>query len=240
MGLGVLLLGVGSIVAGLFEVGAALPEVGVGAFLVLLSVSLVLGTAGRRAGIASARQAVRPGPARRSAGLSGENAARNPRRTAATAAALTIGVTLVTLIAVLANSIRASVDEQIGAYNADFIVNSNSLQPRERHPRPDVQEEIADLPDVAAASPVRFGLIRLLDEVSQAQPSRARRPASSLGSAATRPPSGPTSSSSGSIRRRSSTSSRRGEHRGIDRRPHRRHLRRAPGEVRRGARPRRR
>ena len=186
LGTGLLVLGVGLIVLGLADIGQALPEVGGGAFLVLLTVSIVLApliVAPASRLIALPFRAFGATIGR----LSGENAARNPKRTAATAAALTIGVTLVTLIAVLANSIRASVNEQIGAYNADFIVNSNALNPGIGIP-PDVQDQISDLPDVKAASPVRFGLIRLLDEVSQENPSSSSSTDTVLGSGDTSPP----------------------------------------------------
>ena len=55
--------------------------------------------------------------------LAGENARRNPRRTALTAAALMIGLALVTMVAVLTDSLRVSTNDAIeGAFRADFIV----------------------------------------------------------------------------------------------------------------------
>ena len=45
--------------------------------------------------------------------LAGENARRNPRRTALTAAALMIGLALVTCVAVLTNSVRVSTNNAI-------------------------------------------------------------------------------------------------------------------------------
>ena len=66
-------------------------------------------------------------PVQRVRGVSGllarENARRNPRRTALTAAALMIGLALVTSVAVLTASFRASSDAAIaGALKGDFIV----------------------------------------------------------------------------------------------------------------------
>ena len=59
--------------------------------------------------------------------LAQENAIRAPRRTSATAAALMIGVTLVTLAAVMAASIRGAIDEIIGTgIEADVIIRSAS------------------------------------------------------------------------------------------------------------------
>lgn len=66
-------------------------------------------------------------PVRRARGaaglLAGENARRNPRRTALTSAALMIGLALVTSVAVLTASFRASADAAIsGALQGDYIV----------------------------------------------------------------------------------------------------------------------
>ena len=98
-----------------------------------------------------------------SARLAGENAARNPKRTASTAAALTIGVTLVTLIAVIASSIKASTDKMIDqSVTADYVVATVSLTSFGAIP-PDLTEKISALDDVAVASPLRFGFMRLLD-----------------------------------------------------------------------------
>ncbi len=59
--------------------------------------------------------------------LAQENAIRSPRRTSATAAALMIGVTLVTLASVMAASIRGTIDEIIGSgIEADVIIRSTS------------------------------------------------------------------------------------------------------------------
>jgi putative ABC transport system permease protein len=64
-------------------------------------------------------------PDRIAARTGGENARRNPGRTAATAAALMIGIALVAFIATLANGLRVSnreaIEEQI---KADFVVTS--------------------------------------------------------------------------------------------------------------------
>ena len=59
--------------------------------------------------------------------LAGQNALRNPRRTAATASALMIGMTLVTTMAVLGASARASVDKAIEEQFAGDLVISNAF-----------------------------------------------------------------------------------------------------------------
>ncbi len=74
--------------------------------------------------------------------LAGENARRNPRRTALTAAALMIGLALVTCVAVLTDSVRVSTNDAIeGAFHADFIVfaegpafNTDAAQALRRNP----------------------------------------------------------------------------------------------------------
>ena len=54
-----------------------------------------------------------------------QNARRNPRRTGATASALMIGVSLVTLMAVLGASAKASIDKALAEdVVADYIVSS--------------------------------------------------------------------------------------------------------------------
>ena len=57
--------------------------------------------------------------------LARENAARNPRRTASTAAALMIGVALVGFITIFASSIKASFSASIDkAFRADYVVRT--------------------------------------------------------------------------------------------------------------------
>ena len=54
-----------------------------------------------------------------------QNAQRNPRRTAATASALMIGVTLVSMMAVFGASAKASIDKAVEAeFVADYVVSS--------------------------------------------------------------------------------------------------------------------
>ena len=67
-------------------------------------------------------------PARRAAGVAGEladaNSVRNPGRTAATAAALMVGLTLVTVVAVLGAGLRTSVESAVtDQVKADYIVD---------------------------------------------------------------------------------------------------------------------
>ncbi|MET8704452.1 FtsX-like permease family protein [Kitasatospora sp. NPDC004723] len=83
--------------------------------------------------------------------LARQNAVRNPRRTAATAAALTIGLTLVSGLTVIGSSLTDTVDRAVtSSMKADFRVaaaNRMSLSDK-------VPAEIAKAPGVAASSPV--------------------------------------------------------------------------------------
>ena len=64
-------------------------------------------------------------PAGCPAGSAGRTRSRNPRRTAATAAALMIGLALISAVTVLGSSLKASVAKTVeGAVNADFILNT--------------------------------------------------------------------------------------------------------------------
>ena len=59
--------------------------------------------------------------------LGRENAVRNPRRTAATAAALMIGLALISAVTVLGSSLKASVAKTVaGAITADFVLSTQS------------------------------------------------------------------------------------------------------------------
>lgn len=60
--------------------------------------------------------------------LAGLNAARNPRRTAATAIALTIGLALVSLVSIMGASFKATFHESLrSSVNADFVVTSQDF-----------------------------------------------------------------------------------------------------------------
>jgi len=125
-GLVVLALGVGPVLYGLFgQPEDALQLVGIGVLLTFIGVAMltpliarpVAGTLGapiRRAGV--------PGK------LGRENAMRNPRRTAATASALMIGLGLVVFVAVFGESAKASTDAVLErTLKADFILTSPSF-----------------------------------------------------------------------------------------------------------------
>jgi putative ABC transport system permease protein len=94
-------------------------------------------------------------PIRRVKGMTGtmatENAARNPKRTARTAAALVVGVALVTGVSVLASSIRDSVREIFGEqFLGDFVVSTSNFGFGGLSPQ--LADELNQLPEVGTAT----------------------------------------------------------------------------------------
>ena len=85
--------------------------------------------------------------------LARENAQRNPRRTAATASALMIGLALVAAMAVLGQSANKSIDKALDdGLDADFVVSNAIGQPFS----PAVAEQIAQLDGVDEVAQVRY------------------------------------------------------------------------------------
>jgi ABC-type antimicrobial peptide transport system permease subunit len=91
--------------------------------------------------------------------LSRGNAQRNPRRTAATASALMIGLTLIGGVSVIAESIVSSVDHQLDTgLVADYRVTTKSITGELGEP---TREAVANTPGVANAVAVSSARIRL-------------------------------------------------------------------------------
>ncbi|MCX4859685.1 ABC transporter permease [Streptomyces canus] len=90
--------------------------------------------------------------------LARQNSVRNPRRTAATASALMIGLTLITGMTVMAGSLQKSIDKMAtAAVKADYVVsmaNGNELSA-------DVEKKLAKVDDVTAVSPLRNAASRI-------------------------------------------------------------------------------
>ncbi|MFF0008446.1 ABC transporter permease [Streptomyces tibetensis] len=94
-------------------------------------------------------------PLLRAFGISGklarQNSVRNPRRTAATASALMIGLTLITGMTVMAGSLQQAIEKMASAsIKADYVVsmaNGNPLSP-------DVEKKLKQAGDVTATSPM--------------------------------------------------------------------------------------
>jgi putative ABC transport system permease protein len=83
--------------------------------------------------------------------LAGENARRNPRRTAATAGALMVGLFLITALSIVASSTIKSTDAVVDeVISSDYVLFSSSFQ---GFP-PAVYDAVADVDGVAIATPV--------------------------------------------------------------------------------------
>jgi putative ABC transport system permease protein len=155
---GAVVLGAGAaaLLGGLFG-DAGISLVGLGAALTFLGVAMLspLVTRPLAAAIGS--------PLPRLAGLPGklgrENAMRNPRRTAATAAALMIGLGLVGCVSVLAASIKQSSTEIFDrSLTADFAVSSEFFMPTIS---PQVAAQLAGRPELAAVTGIKGGDMRV-------------------------------------------------------------------------------
>ena len=130
----VTLLGFAALLYGLFGGGLSTTEILV--FMGLGALLIFLGVAGFASKLVPSLATALGWPAARLGGAAGElargNSKRNPRRTASTAAALMIGLALVTLVAVLANGItstfRSAVNELWGG--ADYAITAqNNFSP---------------------------------------------------------------------------------------------------------------
>lgn len=142
-----LLLGVLLVAKGLT---GNLPLLGVGALLSFLGVAglspLLSRPASRLLGWPLARGV--PGK------LGQRNAMRNPRRTASTAAALMIGLALVSAVSVLGASTKASVVKIVeGAVGADLVVQQKGFA---RGFSPTVTQSVRSAPGVARVDVLRF------------------------------------------------------------------------------------
>jgi putative ABC transport system permease protein len=148
----VLILGVGAFTAGILGAGTALALIGFGSLATIIGV-FVLGPV-----IARPLMHVLGAPVQAASGTTGrlarENAKRNPKRTSATASALMIGVALVSLITILASSFKEAISDTLSeALQADYIVTSGSFG--NGGLSPEIETDLAALPEVAAVSPVR-------------------------------------------------------------------------------------
>jgi putative ABC transport system permease protein len=129
--------------------------VALGALLVLLGALVLLAAVAKPLAAALGR-------ALRTAGVPGElargNAMRNPRRTAATASALVIGLALVGLVAIFGDSAKASIRRAVDAgIRADVVLKAQQFAMFS----PEVAQRVAQLPPVAAVTAFRFGNVRV-------------------------------------------------------------------------------
>jgi putative ABC transport system permease protein len=92
--------------------------------------------------------------------LASDNARRNPNRTAATATALMIGVTLVGFITILANSASQAVSDSVDrSFRGDYVIDSHALPGAGFSTG--LANEIRALPEVAAVSPRRITTVSI-------------------------------------------------------------------------------
>ncbi len=100
--------------------------------------------------------------------LAQDNVVRAPRRTSSSAAALMIGVALVSAAAVFAASLRNSITAAFDrAVTADYVVQpqGGGDGPGAGGFPPVVIEDLAELPEIEAATPVRFTFAQIDDDV---------------------------------------------------------------------------
>jgi putative ABC transport system permease protein len=159
VGSGILVLGAVALLYGLFgDPPSALAMVGFGVLLVFFGVSAL----GRTVALPLSRVIGLPLPRLRgvSGQLARENAMRNPKRTAATASALMIGVGLVTFITIFAASTKASFSDTLDrAFTGDFIATSGTAGVG--GVSPEFTERVSDLPEIEAVGGVRAGLAEI-------------------------------------------------------------------------------
>jgi putative ABC transport system permease protein len=141
--------GVAVLIVGLFaHVGNAGAVVGTGAGLTFLGVAMLSPL------VARPISEVIGAPFRRriSGKLGSENANRDPRRTASTAAALMIGLGLVTFVAVFVSSLKSSATATLDqVLAADLTLSSSNFTPFS----PQLARTLRSDPDLAVVSPVR-------------------------------------------------------------------------------------
>ncbi|AWN27626.1 FtsX-like permease family protein [Streptomyces sp. NEAU-S7GS2] len=84
--------------------------------------------------------------------LARQNSVRNPRRTAATASALMVGLTLITGLTVVATSVQTAIEKQaVASLKSDYVVSMAGPVPLS----PDVAKKLRTLDEVTAVSPLR-------------------------------------------------------------------------------------
>jgi len=159
VGVAVLGLGLAALLTGLFrDVQQPVALVGAGALLVFFGVSIL----GRTVSLPLSRAIGAPLPRLR--GITGElareNAMRNPKRTAASASALMIGVGVVGLITIFVSSAKASMDAAVDrAFTGDIVVDSGGGT--FGGVDPGLARRVNGLPEVDSAAGLRQGVAQV-------------------------------------------------------------------------------
>jgi putative ABC transport system permease protein len=160
-------VGFAALLYGLFRSGLGTTQLllwmGVGALMIFVGVALVSST------LVVPLATVLGAPARRIGGAAGqlasENSQRNPQRTASTAAALMIGLALVTLVAVLAKGITSTFTSAVDdLFTSDYAITAqNNFSPIPTS----AGEAAAKAPGVEAIASVRAGDGRVFRKATQ-------------------------------------------------------------------------
>lgn len=132
--------------------GGPLQVLGLGVFLVFLGIALLSPVLSRPVvaglGVILGRSIT--------GRLGRDNASRNPRRTAATAAALMIGLALVGAIGVIGASAKASITQLVQGTGADFIIQSTIQFGAASGISDEAMAKIADVPGIDSVSSLAF------------------------------------------------------------------------------------
>lgn len=157
---GVVILGTGLFV----HTGSRLPLVGIGAATVFMGVALLSPYMARPVCRALGAPLANTGTTGK---LARENSTRNPSRTSSTAAALMIGVALVSMFTVLAASIRTSTGSVIdNDLRADFVVSSGAVTGGGSGFSPSIERSLAALPQVGEVAGIRGGIVKAFGTVT--------------------------------------------------------------------------
>jgi putative ABC transport system permease protein len=149
----VTVIGVGLLLLGLFrDVNNRIAFVGAGAVVIFLGVAilspLIARPLARWIGWPFARAFRLPGS------LARQNAMRNPRRTSATAAALMIGLALVTFAGIFVASAKVSINSVLDrTVSADYIATTDNFQGFS----PEVAKRLTGLPQLQSVTSSRYG-----------------------------------------------------------------------------------
>jgi putative ABC transport system permease protein len=154
LGAGQIVLGAGLVIAGLW---ADVPSpgwwVGAGILLTLLGVAAASPVLGRP--VIAASGAVYRKVFGTVGRLAGQNSLRNPRRTAATASALMIGLALVSTMSIVGSSAKASVDKTIEENFLGDLVVSNVIGVAFS---PSIANRIEETPGVESVTRLRYAV----------------------------------------------------------------------------------
>ena len=155
-GAGLTIAAVGAVTAALYGDlgGAVLPVLLAGVLFGFVGIAMLTPAMSRPVVSALGRLLSWSAPA----ALGRRNSVRNPRRTAITAAALMVGVTLVTGVSVLANSLKESMQSLVASdLNADVVLSADTPGPNPAGGFPDaVLREVRQVPGVTSATAVHL------------------------------------------------------------------------------------